>query len=67
MASHIAHMPDQAKHVGDAVAATLTIGTLATWLPPVAALLTIVWTFIRIYETKTMQKILRTRNRRKRK
>jgi hypothetical protein len=37
------------------------IGALAGWLPSVAALFTIVWTGIRIYETQTVQKILRRR------
>jgi len=31
------------------------IGTLAEFLPPLAALFTIIWTAIRIYETKTIQ------------
>lgn len=46
------------KHIGDAVSAGVVIGALASWLPPVAALLTIVWTIIRIYETQTIQRLL---------
>lgn len=34
------------------------IGTLAGWLPAMAALLSIVWYGIRIYETKTVQRWL---------
>lgn len=56
-------MPMQAategtKQVMDAVSIVTVVGTLGNMLPPVAALLTIVWTVIRIYETKTVQKIM---------
>jgi hypothetical protein len=34
------------------------IGTLVQLLPAIAALFTIVWTSIRIYETATVQKLL---------
>lgn len=34
------------------------LATLAGWLPAIAALFTIVWTAIRIYETKTIQRWL---------
>jgi hypothetical protein len=35
------------------------LGSLASILPAVAAIFTIVWTSIRIYETKTVQKWVR--------
>jgi hypothetical protein len=35
------------------------LATLAGWLPAVAALFTIVWTGIRIYESPTIQKLLK--------
>jgi len=35
------------------------LGSLASILPAVAAIFTIVWTSIRIYETKTVQKWLK--------
>tara|TARA_R110002020_G_scaffold75961_1_gene193031 strand:- start:523 stop:699 length:177 start_codon:yes stop_codon:yes gene_type:complete len=35
------------------------LGSLASILPHVAAIFTIVWTCIRIYETKTVQKWLK--------
>lgn len=35
------------------------IGSLGAILPPIAALFTIVWTAIRIYETKTVQDLIR--------
>jgi len=35
------------------------VGSVLQWLPEVAAIFTIVWTGIRIYETKTVQKWLK--------
>lgn len=49
---------EAAKYVGDAAAITVTLGTIMEFLPAIAAVLTIVWTGIRIYETKTVQKWL---------
>lgn len=46
---------EQLKHVGDAASVGTVIATLAGWLPALAALVTIVWTGIRIFETKTVQ------------
>lgn len=46
------------KHIGDALSVGTVIATLAAWLPPLAALFTIIWTAIRIYETKTVQKFI---------
>ena len=51
-------MSEPAKHVGDAVSVGVTFATIVQWLPAVAALLTIVWTAIRIYETRTVQRLL---------
>ena len=51
-------LSEPAKHVGDAVSVGVTIATIAQWLPAVAALFTIVWTAIRIYETRTVQRLL---------
>lgn len=47
--------PESIKHIGDAVSIGTVLATIAGWLPAVAALLTIVWTGIRIWETKTVQ------------
>ena len=52
------HMSEATKHIVDGVSALTVLGTLAQILPPLAALFTIVWTLIRIYETKTVQKWL---------
>lgn len=47
---------EQTKHLIDATSLAAVVGTLAGWLPAIAALLSIVWTVIRIYETKTVQR-----------
>ena len=54
----IEHMSETGKHVGDAVSIVTVVGTLAQVLPSIAAIFTIVWTSIRIYETDTIQKLL---------
>jgi hypothetical protein len=46
------------KHVVDALSLVTVVGTLVQLLPAIAALFTIVWTAIRIYETNTVQKLL---------
>ena len=46
------------KHGVDALSLLFVAATLAKILPPLAAFLSIVWTAIRIYETKTVQAIL---------
>ena len=52
------------KTVGDAVSVFTVVGTLIEMLPSVAALITIVWTSIRIYETDTVKDIIsRWKNR----
>lgn len=47
------------KHIGDAVSFSVVLGTLAAWLPAIAALFSIVWTGVRIYETNTVQRWLK--------
>ena len=49
---------EQLKHLGDVLSVGTVIATLAAWLPPLAALFTIIWTAIRIFETKTVQQFL---------
>ena len=46
------------KYVVDAVSISAAVGTVVGLLPAVAALFTIVWTGIRIYETRSVQKLL---------
>lgn len=53
-------MKDEAIKQGvDAVSIITVVGTLAGILPAIAALFTIIWTGIRIYESKTIQGMLR--------
>ena len=47
-----------AKHVLDLISVTTVLGALMGILPSIAALFTIVWTGIRIYETRTVQRII---------
>jgi hypothetical protein len=49
------HIDPAVKATGDAVSIVTVVGTLANMLPAIAALLTIVWTTIRIIETDTVQ------------
>jgi len=50
------HLSEGSKHILDGLSLITVLGTLADMLPAVAAVFTIVWTAIRIYETKTVQK-----------
>jgi hypothetical protein len=52
------HTSEAVKHVVDGVSVLTVLGTLANVLPAIAALFTIIWTAIRIYETKTVQEFL---------
>lgn len=49
------------KVTADIAAAGVSIGALIQWLPPIAALFTIVWTAIRIWETETVKRWRRKR------
>jgi hypothetical protein len=49
---------ETAKHVVDALSIMTVVGTLVEMLPSIAALFTIVWTGIRIWETETVQNLL---------
>ena len=53
---------ESVKHAVDAVSVATTVATLAGILPAIAALFTIVWTSIRIYESKTVQEYLRRKD-----
>jgi hypothetical protein len=52
------HLTDATKHVIDTASIATAVGTIMQLLPAIAAVFTIVWTSIRIYETKTVQKLL---------
>jgi len=61
----MSHPIEHSKHIVDVVAAGTTVGTLAGWLPAIAAVFTIVWTAIRIYETAMVQKLLHQKKKSK--
>ncbi|WP_288338605.1 hypothetical protein [uncultured Sphingomonas sp.] len=52
-------VPGAVKTSCDVLSAGIVIGTLAQMLPHIAAILTIVWTLIRIYETDLVQRLVR--------
>lgn len=49
---------EQAKHVVDVLSVGTVVGAITGYLPAIAALFTIVWTGIRIYESDTVQRWL---------
>jgi chromate transport protein ChrA len=53
------HASIGARVAGDTISLGVVVGTWARWLPSIAALFTIIWTMIRIYETKTVQALIR--------
>lgn len=55
-------MDENTKHLIDSASIATVVGTLAGILPAIAALFTIVWTSIRIYESKTVQKLINKNN-----
>ena len=57
---------EHTKHVADVASIGTMLAALAGWLPAIAALLTIIWTAIRIVETDTVQRLWkRWKNRKK--
>ena len=48
-----------AKAMMDGLSVATVIATMAEVLPPLASLVTIIWMLIRIYETDTVQQLLR--------
>ena len=51
-------MDETTKTIVDAASVATMLGTMGSIFPPLAALFTIIWTGIRIYETKTVQELL---------
>lgn len=49
------HVNEVVKHIIDALSLVTVVGTLVDALPSIAAGFSIIWTVIRIYETKTVQ------------
>ena len=58
MASPVHSVMETMKPAGDILSIGVVLATLASWLPAIAALFTIIWTVIRIYETRTVQRLL---------
>jgi hypothetical protein len=52
------HLNESTKHILDGLSVVTVLGALVDVLPAVAALFTIIWTGIRIYETATVQNML---------
>lgn len=50
---------DDFKHFVDAISIGAVLTTLAGLLPPIAALMSLIWSLIRIYETRTVQRWLK--------
>lgn len=48
---------DTAKAVADGAAVLTTVGVMATWLPPLASLFTVVYLGIRIWESDTVREL----------
>jgi hypothetical protein len=57
------HLSEGTKHVLDGLSVITVLGALVDILPAIAALFTIVWTGIRIYETKTIQEWIKRAKR----
>ena len=55
------HSPETIKHAVDGLSIITVLGTLAEILPALAALFSLVWSLIRIWETETVQSWLKRR------
>jgi len=51
------HISSFIKHLVDGISYITVLATLTAWLPPIAALLSIIWTSLRIYEMVTGKEI----------
>ncbi len=52
------------KQVVDTFSVATAVGTILETLPPLAALFTIIWTAIRIWETDTVQDVFQKKRKR---
>ena len=57
------NVSESTKHVVEAASLFTVLGTLVDFFPAVAAAFTIVWTLIRIWETETIQKLFRRKDK----
>ena len=60
-------MDEPTKQIVDTFSVATMVGTLAGLLPGIAALLTIIWTAIRIWETDTVQDLFQKKRKRDKK
>jgi hypothetical protein len=60
-------LDEPSKQIVDTFSVATTVGALAGVLPALAALLTILWTAIRIWETDTVQDVFQKRRKRDKK
>jgi len=51
-------MDEPTKNLIDFASLATMLGAMGAMLPPLAALFTIIWTGIRIYESRTVQQLL---------
>ena len=59
MKDPLAYFDETFKHIMDVLSVVTVLGTLANMLPSIAAIFTIIWTGIRIWETDTIKRITR--------
>lgn len=52
-------LPDRLKQLLDALSLATVLGNLISMLPAIATILPIIWWLIRIYETPTVQGLLK--------
>lgn len=52
------HWQDAVKYIVDLLSIGVVLGTLIKILPAIAAFMSIIWSAIRIYETRTVQRFL---------
>ena len=52
-------MVESTKEMLDVSAASTAVLSMASWLPPTASILTIIWLGIRIYESDTVQSVVK--------
>lgn len=55
VAVNVVGLSEHAKHLTDAIAAVIAFGTIAQILPSLAALFTVLWLGIRIWESDTVR------------
>lgn len=52
------HLFETVKHAGDVLSIGTLIAVFVSWLPDIAAFLTVVWCVIRVYEMPTVRKVM---------